>query len=96
MILEARTQLGTSTGRHPRTCTVCGSGFVAARPQAVYCSPQCKRTILLRKRHEARRQRLHRRCPRCGNLFVASRVDGIYCSNACRQAVHRRRHPGEG
>jgi hypothetical protein len=85
-----------TTGCYRRTCTVCGSNFIAARPQARYCSPRCKTAVLLRKRHATRRQRHHRRCPRCGNLFVARRSDGIYCSNACRQAVHRYRHHGEG
>ena len=79
-----------STG-HQRTCTVCGSGFMAARPQALYCSPQCKRAVLLRRRHEAGRLHRHRRCPRCGQVFVALRSDGTYCSNACRQAMHRKR-----
>lgn len=74
-----------------RICSVCGKAFIAARPQALYCSATCKRTALLRKRHEVGRQRRHRRCPRCGNIFVARRVDGVYCSNACRQAMHRRR-----
>ena len=75
-----------------RTCAVCGRTFTAAKAHALYCSAACKRAVLLRKRHEAGRQRRHRRCPRCGNLFVASRSDGLYCSNACRQAMHRRRH----
>ena len=74
-----------------RTCSVCGAAFIAARPQALYCSAACKRTVLLRRRHAAGRQRRHRRCPRCGNVFVAARADGVYCSNACRQAVHRQR-----
>ena len=78
-------------GRHALTCRVCGRMFRSARPQSLYCSPTCKRTVLLRKRHETGRRRRHRRCPRCGKVFVASRVDGVYCSNACRQAMHRRR-----
>jgi len=75
-----------------RTCEVCGKTFIAAKAHALYCSAACKRTVLLRRRHAAGRQRRHRRCPRCGNLFVATRSDGLYCSNACRQAMHRRRH----
>jgi len=78
-----------------RTCVICGRPFTAFKPHAHYCSPACKRTVLLRKRHEASRRRRHRRCPRCGNVFVASRADGTYCSNACRQAMHRRRHRAE-
>jgi len=74
-----------------RICSVCGKAFIAARPQALYCSATCKRTALLRKRHQVGRQRRHRRCPRCGNVFVARRMDGVYCSNPCRQAMHRRR-----
>ena len=81
----------TTTGRHQRACRVCGATFMAARPQGLYCSPACKRAALLRRRHEAGRQRRHRRCPRCGEVFVARRADGVYCSNACRQATHRRR-----
>ena len=79
-------------GRYLRSCQVCGTSFVAAKPQALYCSATCKKTVLLRKRHEAGRQRHHRRCPRCGNVFVARRADGVYCSGACRQAMHWRRH----
>ena len=79
-----------------RACTVCGATFTAARPQALYCSAACKRSVLLRKRHEAGRKRRHRRCPRCGNVFVASRADSVFCSNACRQGAHRRRHRKEG
>ena len=80
-----------TTGRYRQACRVCGATFVAARPQALYCSSRCKRAVLLRKRHEVGRLRRHRRCPRCGEVFVARRADGIYCSNACRQATHRRR-----
>ena len=75
-----------------RTCAVCGKAFVTVKSPALYCSPSCKRAVLLRKRHVAGRRRRHRRCPRCGNVFVAARADGVYCSNACRQAMHRRRH----
>jgi predicted nucleic acid-binding Zn ribbon protein len=85
-----------STNGYTLTCVVCGQGFVAARPQALYCSPRCKQAVLLRRRHDAGRVRRHRRCPRCGNIFVARRADGVYCSNACRQAMHRRRHRAEG
>jgi ribosomal protein S27AE len=85
-----------STDCYQRTCRTCGRAFVAARSHALYCSTTCKRSVLLRKRHEAGRQRRHRRCPRCGNVFVASRADGVYCSNACRQAMHRRRVTHEG
>ena len=81
---------------HQRTCTVCSKTFMAARQQALYCSPTCKRTVLLQRRHEAGRRRRHRRCPRCGNIFIARRVDGVYCSNACRQAMHRKRVAYEG
>lgn len=79
-----------------RICPICGATFASARPQALYCSAACKRTVLLRKRHKRGRQRRHRRCPRCGNVFVAARADGVLCSNACRQAMHRRRHHPEG
>jgi len=79
------------TAGHQRTCTVCGRGFLAARPQALYCSSRCKQAILLRRRHEAGRLHRHRRCPRCGDVFVARRSDGVFCSNACRQAMHRKR-----
>jgi len=72
-------------------CSVCGATFSAGGLHAKYCSPVCKRTVLLRKRHAVGRRRRHRRCPRCGSVFVASRADGVYCSNACRQAMHRRR-----
>lgn len=72
-------------------CSVCGATFTAGGLHAKYCSPGCKRTVLLRKRRQAGRQRRRRCCPRCGNVFVASRADGVYCSNACRQAMHRRR-----
>jgi len=85
-----------NTARYQQTCVVCGATFTAARPQALYCSAACKRSVLLRKRHEAGRKRRHRRCPRCGNVFVASRSDSVFCSNACRQAAHRRRHRKEG
>jgi predicted nucleic acid-binding Zn ribbon protein len=85
-----------SMGLGQRSCDVCGAAFSATRPQALYCSATCKRNVLLRKRHEASRQRRHRRCPRCGNVFIAARADGVYCSNACRQAMHRRRHHPEG
>ena len=80
-----------NTVLHPRVCAVCGTAFSASTPWARYCSPTCKRAVLLRNRHAARRQRRQRRCPRCGNIFIAARADGVYCSNACRQAVHRRR-----
>ena len=53
-----------SEGLVQRSCHVCGATFAAARPQALYCSAACKRAVLLRKRHEAGRQRQHRRCPR--------------------------------
>jgi predicted nucleic acid-binding Zn ribbon protein len=79
------------TTGHQRTCTVCGKAFAAARPQALYCSPRCKQTVLLRRRHEAGRLHRHRRCPRCGQVFIARRSDGVYCSNACRQAMRRKR-----
>jgi len=88
--------MNNDTGGHQRTCRVCGAVFIAARPHALYCSPRCKRAVLLRKRHAAGRRRRHRRCPRCGNVFVARRVDGVYCSNACRQAMHRRHVTHEG
>lgn len=78
-----------------RTCMVCGKTFTAAKSHALYCSAVCKQVVLLRRRHQADRQRRHRRCPRCGRIFVASRSDGVYCSNACRQAMHRRRHYAE-
>jgi len=81
----------TNQPSRQQTCAVCGRTFTTARPHARYCSPTCKRTVLLRKRHEAGRHRRHRRCPRCGNVFVARRSDGQYCSNRCRQAMHRRR-----
>ena len=87
---------GGPAGNHQRTCAVCGKAFVAARPQALYCSPQCKRAVLLRRRHEVGRLHRHRRCPRCGLVFVARRSDGVFCSSACRQAVHRLRHRAEG
>jgi len=45
---------GDHTGCHQQTCTVCGKVFVSARPQALYCSPRCKRAVLLRRRHEAK------------------------------------------
>jgi len=76
---------------HQRTCTVCGTTFIAARPHGRYCSAGCKRSVLLSKRHQAGRQRRVRRCPRCANVFIAARADGVFCSNACRQAMHRRR-----
>ena len=79
-----------------RTCAVCGRAFAALKPHARFCSAECKRIVLLRKRHEAGRRRRHRRCPRCGNIFVATRADGVFCSNACRQSMHRRRHSAEG
>jgi predicted nucleic acid-binding Zn ribbon protein len=85
-----------STGLVQRSCRVCGTTFTANRPQALYCSATCKRSVLLAKRHERGRQRRHRRCPRCEQVFVATRADGIYCSNACRQAMHRRRVTHEG
>jgi predicted nucleic acid-binding Zn ribbon protein len=78
-----------------RTCAVCGRPFTAFKSHGRYCSPACKRTVLLRKRREAGRLRRGRRCPRCGNVFVAARADGVYCSNACRQAMHRMRHRAE-
>jgi len=84
----------SSPAYHQRTCSVCGKAFTAARPQALYCSPRCKQTVLLRRRHEAGRRRRHRRCPRCGQVFVARRADGVYCSNGCRQAMHRKRTTG--
>ena len=90
------TDTNNSTARYPQTCVVCGRALVSTRPQALYCSAACKRSVLLRRRQVAGRKRRHRRCPRCGNVFVATRADGIYCSAACRQAVHRRRHRTEG
>ena len=75
-----------------QTCRVCGKSFATVKSHALYCSPSCKRIVLLRKRHAAGRRRRHRRCPRCAIVFVATRADGVYCSNACRQAMHRRRH----
>ena len=69
-----------------RTCAVCGKNFTALKTHALYCSPTCKRIVLLRKRHASGHRRCRRRCPRCGNLFVAARSDGVYCSGACRQA----------
>jgi predicted nucleic acid-binding Zn ribbon protein len=83
-------------GHYPRTCSICGKAFAAARPQTLYCSPRCRQTVLLRRRHEVGRRNRHRRCPRCGQVFVARRSDGVFCSSACRQAMHRRRHHGEG
>lgn len=80
-----------STGLVQRACRVCGATFASTRPQARYCSPKCKRSVLLQRRHERGRQRRHRRCPFCEQVFVATRADGVYCSNACRQAMHRRR-----
>lgn len=84
-----------TTGLHQRACAVCGTAFSAGTLWARYCSPTCKRAVLLRNRHAAGRQRRHRRCPRCGNVFVAARADGVFCSNACRQAIHRLRHRAE-
>lgn len=84
-------KLGAIRASHTRTCAICGTVFTASRPHARYCSPTCKRSVLLRKRRETGRRRRHRRCPRCGKIFVARRSDGVYCSNACRQAMHRRR-----
>lgn len=85
-----------STNMVQRACLVCSNTYASAMPQAKYCSPKCKRTVLLRKRHERGRQRRYRRCPRCEHVFIASRADGVYCSNACRQAMHRWRHHAEG
>lgn len=93
---EITTTYRIQAGRHQRTCLVCGTAFIAARPHGRYCSAACKRSALLCKRHQAGRQRRVRRCPRCAKAFIATRSDGLYCSGACRQAMHRRRLVHEG
>lgn len=52
-VAEAHGSSGDRAGCYQRTCQVCGKVFVAAKPQALYCSPRCKQAVLLRRRHEA-------------------------------------------
>ncbi|MBE3099435.1 MAG: recombinase family protein, partial [Planctomycetes bacterium] len=67
---------GDRAGGYQRTCPVCGKVFVAARPQALYCSPRCKRAVLLRRCHEAEAivwRHIFRRFIQLGSCMLVAR-----------------------
>jgi hypothetical protein len=83
-----------------RTCAHCGRPIRGRRPQALYCSDQCR----LDAQVERRRQRIEEQqgkepfwrdgrwslcCQRCDKSFWTRRLDAQYCSPACRQAAYR-------
>lgn len=64
---------------HERVCTICGAGFTAKRPEAMYCSRRCKQ----RAEHEARKAR---------GYFAARRAEN-YEAERARIREYRSRKP---
>jgi hypothetical protein len=94
-------QRGATTGDLKGQADHCGRPIRGRRPQALYCSDQCR----LDAQIERRRQRIEQQrgkdrrfwrdgrwslcCLRCNKSFWTRRLDAQYCSPACRQATYR-------
>jgi hypothetical protein len=86
----------------PRTCEVCGSGFLGRASivklgKARFCSEPCRNVGRSRPKPESSKvQRVALNCLRCGqgitrlpNVVASGR--GRYCSDACKYAARRNR-----
>lgn len=90
--------------KFPKTCTVCGTGFLAVSQRRQACGLACG-AILAKQHGDAGRRRnaearRRRQCETCGIEFVARNPSGAaraglshegkYCSRACQVAYRRK------
>lgn len=71
-------------------CKNCGGPILRRRPNALYCSLQC-RTVAQIERQRNRNTNSRRKffCLQCERRFQATRSDASFCSPRCRQEFHR-------
>lgn len=71
-----------------RQCQHCGKDFSGRRPNAVFCSPECKELAYLAQRHEeAVARRDAQRCVQCGDPVPQDRGGrALVCSEKCASA----------
>ena len=70
-----------------RICEQCGKPFMAGRPNAKFCGPNCRAKYYRCEAAQARRRDCT--CENCGAAFTTSRKDVKYCSDECRTEAHR-------
>ncbi len=70
-----------------RICEQCGKTFMAGRPNAKFCDPNCRAKYYRCEAAQARRRDCT--CENCGTAFTTSRKDVKYCSDKCRTEAHR-------
>ena len=75
-------------------CKHCGRPICGRRPNARYCSVQCRLAAQMERRRQrnkegrsARKRQL--RCMECEELFLATRADAQFCSAKCRKRWER-------
>lgn len=71
------------TAARPRTCPVCGSGFLACRPDQACCSLACA--------SERRRLDAPRTCEGCGAEIARPLPEQRFCRQQCQTNTWRRR-----
>ena len=70
-----------------RICEQCGKTFIAGRPNAKFCGPNCRAKYYRCEAAQARKRDCI--CENCGAAFTTSRKNVKYCSDECRTEAHR-------
>jgi hypothetical protein len=63
---------------------VCGASLAGRRPQAVFCSSECRSAARDRDRAARRFAPGRPPCPVCGQSMAGRREGAVYCSPVCR------------
>ena len=79
-----------------KICEECGMEFVTNRPDAIYCSDECRNRKNCRERY--RNQKVKQKlpigeatCPICGRSFNRYKKTMVYCSRSCSATGSLRR-----
>lgn len=71
----------------PQRCAECGSPFTDAHRNKRYCSPDCKRAALLRRRRDREYQPPKRQCAHCSAEIPYKSGKRRFCSSECQLAA---------
>ncbi len=69
----------------PQQCAECGTSFTDAHRNKRYCSPDCKRAALLRRRRDTEYQPAPKACAECGGPVPYKSGKKRFCSEDCRR-----------
>lgn len=88
-------------GAHASTCRRCSANFTATKPNAIYCTRECKKAAYLHRKRETgwrkpsgTRPLEDRPCRQCAATFTVRRDnDRAFCSDDCNAAWRLERYP---